>query len=157
MAREDFRFFYPWRVRWFECDAQRIVFNGAYLNYQELAMSEYFRYLGVNVYKEPEAGTFDMVSARTTIEYKAPVHVEDMIEIGVKVTGMGNTSMSLVQEVFREGEADVCTLLETLYVFVNPRTLRPIPIPPELRRLIEHYEATGEILPAPDLSYLRSE
>lgn len=40
MAREDFSFFHPLRVRWAEVDMQGIVFNGHYLTYFDVAFTE---------------------------------------------------------------------------------------------------------------------
>ena len=41
MPKTDFKFHTEFRVRWMECDAQGIVFNGAYLGYLELSTAEY--------------------------------------------------------------------------------------------------------------------
>ena len=40
MPKADFRFHTSLRVRWMECDAQGIVFNGAYMDYLEVGQSE---------------------------------------------------------------------------------------------------------------------
>ena len=45
MLRNEFRFSAPVRVRWQECDAQGIAFNGSYLGWLEVAQAEYFRNL----------------------------------------------------------------------------------------------------------------
>ena len=45
LSRDDFRFFHPLRVRWAEVDPQGIVFNGNYLTYADVAITEYFRAL----------------------------------------------------------------------------------------------------------------
>ena len=50
MAKPEFRFHHSLRVRWFECDAQGIVFNNAYLSFVEIAMVEYYRNLGLRLY-----------------------------------------------------------------------------------------------------------
>lgn len=43
----QFSFFHALRVRWAEVDPQSIVFNGHYLTYADVAITEYFRALGV--------------------------------------------------------------------------------------------------------------
>ena len=40
MAREDFTCSHSLRVRWSEVDMQKIVFNGNYLNYFDVAVAE---------------------------------------------------------------------------------------------------------------------
>jgi acyl-CoA thioester hydrolase len=47
MARADFAFFHPLRVRWAEVDMQAIVFNGHYLTYFDVAFTEYWRATGL--------------------------------------------------------------------------------------------------------------
>ena len=43
MARADFRFSHSLRVRWAEVDKQDIVFNGHYLTYFDVGVTEYYR------------------------------------------------------------------------------------------------------------------
>ena len=57
MPKSDFKFSTELRVRWMECDAQGIVFNGAYLGYLEIAQAEYFRNLGFSIYRVAKPGT----------------------------------------------------------------------------------------------------
>jgi acyl-CoA thioester hydrolase len=46
MARQEFRFAHRLRVRWAEVDRQGIVFNGHYLTYFDVGITEYYRALG---------------------------------------------------------------------------------------------------------------
>ena len=46
MARADFRFSHTLRVRWAEVDKQDIVFNGHYLTYFDVGVTEYYRAIG---------------------------------------------------------------------------------------------------------------
>ena len=43
----QFSFFHALLVRWAEVDPQSIVFNGHYLTYADVSITEYFRALGV--------------------------------------------------------------------------------------------------------------
>ena len=70
MGRSQFKFQTPVRVRWMECDAQGIVFFGAYMNYLEVGLSEYFRNLGFSIYRIAETGFFDTAAVKLTVEYK---------------------------------------------------------------------------------------
>ena len=76
-----------------EGDAQGIVFNGAYLGYLEMAQAEYFRNLGIAIYQLPRTGYFDFAVVKTTLEFKAPARVDDMVEAYVRVSHIGNTSL----------------------------------------------------------------
>ena len=52
MSRDEFNYFYSFRVRYSEIDAQGIVFNAHYLTYFDSAMTEYLRNLGYDYVKE---------------------------------------------------------------------------------------------------------
>lgn len=64
------RFRYYVRVRYGECDAQKVVFNARYADYLDLSTTEFLRALGFG-----EAlinGTFDYQLVKLTIEWKVP-------------------------------------------------------------------------------------
>ena len=47
MQRQDFRTLQRIEVRWSEVDAQKIVFNAHYLMYADVAVTDYWRQLGL--------------------------------------------------------------------------------------------------------------
>jgi len=47
MAYADFRHRHALRVRWAEVDMQGVVFNGHYLTYCDVCVTEYWRAIGV--------------------------------------------------------------------------------------------------------------
>ncbi len=47
MAYADFRHRMPLRVRWAEVDRQGVVFNGHYLTYCDVCVTEYWRAVGL--------------------------------------------------------------------------------------------------------------
>ena len=56
MDRADFRFSMPLRVRWSEADPQGIVFNGHYLNFADVGVTEYYRALRAAAGVKPGEG-----------------------------------------------------------------------------------------------------
>ena len=46
MSRSDFAFSHRFRVRWSEVDPQAVVFNARYLDYADIAITEYYREVG---------------------------------------------------------------------------------------------------------------
>ena len=147
MAKPDFKFRTSFRVRWMEGDAQGIVFNGAYLGYLEVAQAEYFRNLGIAVYQLPRTGYFDFAVVKTTLEFKAPARIDDIIDAFVRVSHIGNTSMLLHLELYPEGGDRLLTSVEAVYVGYDAATETTRRVPDALRELIGHYEETGEVLP----------
>lgn len=147
MSRDEFRFFFPMRVRWNECDPQGIVFNASYLNYLEVGSQEYFHNLGFSIYTMPHHCGFDMVMAQASIQFKAPIRVDEIIELGVRVGDWGNSSFSFHCQVFQSGQPEPLAIIQARDVIVDTQSLRPIPVPQEFRTLAEHFETTGEVLP----------
>jgi acyl-CoA thioester hydrolase len=140
MAREQFRFFHPLRVRWAEVDRQGIVFNGHYLTYFDVAITEYWRAIG---YPYPDAlleHGCDTFVKKATVEYHAPAGFDDVLDVGVRVARIGRSSMRFLLEIHRGPER----LIEGEIVYVNadPATRRPTPVPDFLREAIRGYEVS---------------
>ena len=155
MAQSDFKFKTSVRVRWMECDAQGIVYNGAYLGYLEIGQAEYYRNLGFAIYTIPESGYIDFAVVKSTLEFKASAKVDEIIDLYVQVSKIGNTSLTLNMEIYPAGSDRLLTEIETIYVGYDAVTESSKPVPDDIRLLINHYEDTGEILPMdqfPDLS-----
>ncbi len=147
MAKSDFRFMTKIRVRWMECDGQGIVYNGAYLGYLEIGQAEYYRNLGFAIYIIPQSGYFDFVVVKSTQEFKAPAKVDEIIELHVRVSNIGNTSLTLNLEIYAEGNDRLLTSIETVYVGYDTATESTRPVPDAIRELVIHFEETGEVLP----------
>jgi len=147
MAKSDFRFMTKIRVRWMECDGQGIVYNGAYLGYLEIGQAEYYRNLGFAIYIIPQSGYFDFVVVKSTQEFKAPAKLDEIIELHVRVSNIGNTSLTLNLEIYAEGNDRLLTSIETVYVGYETATESTRPVPDAIRELVTHFEETGEVLP----------
>ena len=94
MKRNLYNFFYTLRVRYAEVDAQGIVFNSHYLTYFDCAITEYYRQIKYNYISEVKKNKKDFHVIKTTIEYKKPISFDQIIDLGVKVTKIGNTSLT---------------------------------------------------------------
>ncbi|HJV75258.1 MAG TPA: thioesterase family protein [Noviherbaspirillum sp.] len=138
MAREDFSFFHPLRVRWAEADMQGIVFNGHYLTYFDVAFTEYWRSTGLpNVLQQAAEGR-ELFARKATIEYMAPARFDEMIDIGVRCAGFGRTSVRFVLEIHR-GEQHLITG-ELVYVYADTAVRKGVPLPEDWRMTLTRFE-----------------
>ena len=138
-----------------ECDAQGIVYNGAYLGYLEIGQAEYYRNLGFAIYIIPQSGYFDFAVVKSTQEFKAPAKVDEIIELHVRVSKIGSASLTLNLEIYPEGSDRLLTSIETVYVGYDAATESSRPVPDAIRQLVTHFEETGDVLPIeqfPDLA-----
>ena len=139
LVKADFKFNHKLRVRFAETDLQGIVFNGNYLTYYDVAWTEYFRAMGMTWSGIVETGA-DTVLARTTIEFKSPAHFDDVLEVYTRVSKIGNTSITFDFEIYPEGDERLIGTSSSLYVCVDPKTLRPVRVPDMLRSRISEFE-----------------
>jgi len=141
MTRDAFRFFHRLRVRWAEVDKQDIVFNGHYLTYFDVAITEYWRDLGVPYPAITERWQTDLFVVKAGIEYHAPARYDDILDIGTRVERIGNSSLHFRTAIFRDGECLIGG--ELIYVNADPETRKSVRIAIDLRELIEAFERSG--------------
>ncbi len=135
---EKFSFHHTLRVRWAEVDPQAIVFNGHYLTYLDVAITEYYRNIGITF---PEGITqygCDMFVKKTTIEYHAPARYDDVLNIYTRCAKLGNSSLRFLWEIRRSDELLVSG--ETISVNTDMHTRQPMRVPEPLRALIRNFE-----------------
>ena len=147
MPIKDFKFRFDLRVRWSECDAQGIAFNGSYLDYLEVAQSEYYRNLGFQLYDERGRRYFDTASVKATLEFKAPARVDEVLDIYTRVSKIGNTSIVMESEIYRGGSDELLLTGEIVYVDYDAESGTSRRVPEDIRALVGHFEDTGVVLP----------
>jgi acyl-CoA thioester hydrolase len=141
-VKSDFRFHHDIRVRFADTDLQAIVFNANYLTYYDVAWTEYFRAVGFE-WKDLLALGVDTVLARTTMEFKSPARFDEILEIHTRVSRIGTTSLTFEFEIYPRGEDRLINTANSLYVCVDPKTLKSTPVPDRLRRCIGAFEGTN--------------
>ncbi len=139
MKKQNFRFFHRLRVRWAEIDMQKIVFNAHYLMYFDTAVADYWRALALPYEEAMELLDGDLYVKKATIEFTASARMDDRLDIGLKCTRIGTSSMTFVGAIFR-GD-DLLVSCELIYVFADPATQTSRPVPPALRETLEAFEA----------------
>lgn len=140
VSRESFRFFHSLRVRWAEVDLQGIVFNGNYLTYADVGITEYFRELRVAYPEALTADGCDFYAIKTTLEYKAPAHFDEMLEIGVRIARLGSSSLSFELGIWK-GE-QLLTQGEIVYVHARTQPRGSEPLPDWFRERVGQFELT---------------
>jgi acyl-CoA thioester hydrolase len=129
-------FRYYLRVRYQECDAQNVVFNARYADYVDLACFEFLRAAlprPTDVYD----GSFECQTVRQVIEWKAPARLDNVLEISMRASRIGTTSLTLSAEMRRAGEAEILVTTETIYVHVDHKTFTKREIEPKMRAALE--------------------
>lgn len=136
------RFRYYLRVRYGECDAQKVVFNARYADYVDLGTIEFLRAIGFG--DDVISGALDYQLAKLTLEWKAPARFDQVLELSIYVKHLGNTSFTITTEFRIAAEQPIIAIGETVYVLVNPQTLTKIPLPHDFRAAL-HKGAPGVV------------
>jgi acyl-CoA thioester hydrolase len=130
---EAFRYYL--RVRYIECDAQKVVFNSRYAEYADVAINEFLRAIGV--LPAFIAGDLDFQLVKQTIEWKAPARFDQVLELSIAAVRLGTTSFA-IGTIFRiAGDDRVIVTIETVYVLVDGRTMIKRPLSDALRSALE--------------------
>jgi YbgC/YbaW family acyl-CoA thioester hydrolase len=139
VIRTEFRFFDRLRVRWAEIDAQKIVFNAHYLMYFDTAIAGYWRALALPYAQTMDYLGGDLFVRKATVEYEGSARYDDMLDIGIRCSRIGTSSILFTGSVFRGDEGLVSC--ELVYVFADPVAQTSKPVPQELRDVLQSFEA----------------
>ena len=136
----DYKFFFPFRVRYSEIDGQMIVYNAHYLTYFDTAITEYCRLLSFDFVTEKEQTGHDFHTIKALVEYKAPIFFDDEIEVGVRTSRIGNSSLTFQFGVFRSRESDLLASGEIIWVNTDQDSRKSVPVPQALISKLSEFE-----------------
>lgn len=130
-AMEGFPVSLPVQVRFCDLDALGHVNNAVYLTYFELARTAYFARL-----ERDWIARGHFILARAEVDFKRPIHLEDPVEVGVRVVRLGRSSFEMEYQVVAGGE--VAATGRTVQVWLEGG--RPAPLPEAIRARIQALE-----------------
>ena len=128
-------FRYYLRVRYIECDAQRVVFNSRYSEYVDVSINELLRAIGV--LPEFLEGHLDFQLVKQTVEWKAPARFDQVLELSIAASRLGTTSFTIETRFRIAGDERTIVTAETVYVLVDGRTLTKLALPDSLRAALQ--------------------
>ncbi|MEZ5652053.1 MAG: thioesterase family protein [Burkholderiaceae bacterium] len=134
MSRAAASFTHHLRVRWAEADQQGVVFNGHYLTYFDIGMTEYLRALYDGDAKAMFAIFNDVYVVRSELDYMGSARFDEEIDIVVRPLRLGRSSMTLSFEI-RRGDQ---TLISGQNVYVHAPSGASQPWPDDFRERIGH-------------------
>jgi acyl-CoA thioester hydrolase len=130
------RFTHRLRVRFDECDVQGIVYNARYLAYADITFIEWWRELAGS-YAAAVAAGCDTVLAEATVRYLLPIKADELVDISLRVTYIGKTSLHT--EMSLESSGELMATVVSRYVFVDSASLRPVPVADHRREKLLRY------------------
>jgi len=125
----------PVRVYWEDTDAGGVVFYANYLRFFERARTEWLRSLGYEQERWRRRSGLGFVVTDTSVRYRCPARLDDLLDITVALGRAGQASLSVVQQAWRAGTSDAPQLLVEGTIRIGCVTLgtfKPCRIPSEL-------------------------
>ncbi len=132
--RADYRHFQPITTRWHDNDIYGHVNNVVYYSYFDSAVNAYLIERGGLDIHDGEVVGFVVSSS---CDYFASIAFPDLLEVGLRVGKLGNSSVQYELAIFKAGEAQACAAGRFVHVFVDRASNRPTPIPAGLRQALE--------------------
>ena len=136
MPTGPFKFSARTRVGFSDTDAQGIVYYGRYNPYFDLARVEYHRSLGL---LHRQSGG-DFVMRANDVEYFAPARFDDELDIEVRVSRIGRTSVTFEFSAHRLPDGELMVTAHQTLVYIDLAERKAVPVPGEYRTAIETFE-----------------
>ena len=137
-TRSDFRYFDTIDTRWSDNDVYGHVNNVAYYSFFDTVVN---RLLIDNGWLRLDGeGPIGLV-VETRCQYYASVSYPAVLDIGLTVLKLGNSSVVYQLAVFSEGNDDASAVGHFVHVYVDKPTHLPMSLPLSLREGLSHYLA----------------
>ena len=123
-----------WPVQWGDQDAFSHVNNTVYFRWFESGRIAYLERLGVS-HTLSDAGPGPIL-ASIKCNFRRAIGYPDTVQIGTRVTKVGNSSLTLAQTVFSERLQTIAAEADSVIVLFNYRTQKSTRVPDDLRSKI---------------------
>jgi acyl-CoA thioester hydrolase len=136
VTRDEFPYVLEIQTRWSDNDIYGHVNNAVYYLYFDTVIN---RYLIDRGGLDIAVGHIIAVCVESQCSFKRSIAFPEVIQAGLRVTKLGNTSVHYEVGIFR-GQ-DLCALGTFVHVFVARGTRKPTPILPAIRDALERIAA----------------
>jgi len=118
------------RVRYAETDKMGYVYYGNYAQYYEIGRTEFMRKRGIT-YRELEDSGIMLPVLSLNSKFIRPARYDDLLTIKTTLTEIPQTRITFQYEIYNQN-GELVNKGDTMLVFVNVHTHRPIKAPQEL-------------------------
>ncbi len=133
-SRPDFAHFLRIPTRWMDNDVYGHVNNVVYYSYFDTVINKYLiDEGGLDFARDAVVG----IAVETHCNFRKSLQFPDVIDAGLRVGRLGNSSVRYEIGLFREGEDAAAALGHFVHVFVDRASQTPVPIPAPIRAALE--------------------
>ena len=128
--RARYPYFLSIPTRWMDNDTYGHINNVVYLSYFDTVVNEHLiRAGGLDIHEAPTIG----LVVETTCRFHKPLSFPDVIDAGLRVARLGNSSVRYEIALFRQKEEEPAASGHFVHVWVDRVSRRPTPLPSRVR------------------------
>lgn len=135
--RPGFAFATPIRVRYAEIDGQKVVFNSRYLEYVDVAVTDWWDWTGIADALGEAWREIEFHVRHVDIDYLKPFVLGDTIDANVRLERIGGSSLTKRFELAHAGTGELHNVVTVTSVNVHLPTGRPLPLEGEVRAFLD--------------------
>jgi len=121
-------------TRWMDNDAYGHVNNVTYYSYFDTVVNEHLiRAGGLDIHASPTIG----IVVETACRFHKSLSFPEVVDAGLRVARLGNTSVRYEIGLFRQGEVDPSATGHFVHVWVDRASRRPAAIPARIRAALQ--------------------
>jgi len=136
MTRDGFAFSTAFKVRYAEIDGQKVVFNSRYLEYTDVAATEFWEWTGIAAALGATWTETEFHVRRAEVDYLKPFVWGDTVRVWVRIDRVGTTSMTQRYEMVNDATGELHSAVTMVIVNVHLPTGQPAPIDDAVRQFI---------------------
>jgi acyl-CoA thioester hydrolase len=133
IRRADFRHFRKIPTRWLDNDVYGHVNNVVYYSYFDTAVTGHLVDMGALDYRN--ASVIGIV-VETKCSFLKELAFPDVVEAGLRIAKLGNSSVRYEIGLFREGDPEPAAFGYFIHVYVDREKRRPVRIPDRVRAIM---------------------
>jgi len=138
--RADFVVFEEIHSRWMDNDAYGHINNVVYYSFFDTAVNRYL--IEHNVLDIAKSEIIGLV-IETQCQYFSSITYPDLIQVGLKVAHLGNSSVRYELAIFANDDDIASAKGHFVHVYVDRKTNKPTPIPRDVREVLQQLLKVG--------------
>ena len=129
-TRDNYPHFLKVPTRWMDNDVYGHVNNVTYYSYFDTVVNEFLvRFTGLDYRRKDPVG----MVVETGCRFHSEIAFPDMIDVGLRVRRLGNSSITYEIGIFKEGVDTPSATGHFVHVYVRPGEMKPVSVPDRVR------------------------
>jgi 1,4-dihydroxy-2-naphthoyl-CoA hydrolase len=129
-------------VRMHDTDMAGILFFANQFRFVHDALEDFCENEGLGFDRLFHEENFVFVIVHAEADYKATLRVGDKLEVHLTVENVGNSSFTIEYKIYKKN-AILAGTAKTVHVTLDAKSRKKIPIPVELRKILEKQKGTS--------------